>query len=205
MAKAKKPGKDRPWTWGEFSSYMIEEFLKKAKENKDDEFYSIVNQLDYFNGERYSWMGNQDILDAPYIVSMTREGGNEGIYSDFFVGSPIGQKDVQYFAVAKTLYEDTHAFVNMHRFAGLFTAIVNSYASEHPDEFKWSGWSIYWLKDGEKSVCSYYTSKENALDELMGWAFKQSSEVILRDNRTHTERKFEVDGWKKYVKTKKIA
>lgn len=163
MAK-KIAGQDRPYTIAEFFSIVS----------------NLVEQsvpLDYFNPSSLDkTLQNDDFI----IVSETTFGGNEGIYSDFYLR--FGGERID-FATAKTLLEGDENFIAMHVFAAKFALVANRYIREHDEEFNWSGFNVYTEKDGKlvhQWWCGKIENAQRAASELK----KRGEKTQIRDNST---------------------
>ncbi len=154
MAKKKKAGVERPYTWYEFLS-IIRNIVEEQKVIYHD-------QLDYFScslGE-----GNKPIDLSVWdwhIVSETDFGGCEGIYTDFYTRTEDGKRRPVF--VAKTLYDSDDAYIAMHEFAALVCLIIRRYIMEHEEEFNWSGYDVGYWKGDKRTTYMTAHKYENAV------------------------------------------
>ena len=166
----RKAGSQRPYTAGEFL-----DIIKKIAEEKKVEF---LDQLDYIISGNYS--GTEIKTDEFTVQSVTDFGCNEGIYSDFYLKR--GYEKIQIFT-AKTLSESPEAFIKMHILAANLCLIAREYLRTHQDEFNWTGFDIFYLKE-DKWIPSYWCStKERAATKAKEMS-KNGYSVLIRDNET---------------------
>lgn len=165
----KQAGLERPYTVAEFVS-IIE---KMAKE----QHIKMMDELDYF-----SPMNRENILNDgdTYIISLTKFGSSEGIYTHFYIYNYNGE-DIM-IALAKHLGEDDETFVQMHEFSARITLMMNKYIFKHSEEFEWKNYSIGHMAH-DRVIWDWYCAEskcENHITEML----ESCEEVIVRNNAT---------------------
>lgn len=170
MKSTKKAGIERPYTCREFVK-IIETTAKRMQ-------VKYLDQIDYLIGDD----GEMDFVDAE-IVSETRYGSSEGIYSTFWVYKD-GKRDIQ-IATAKTLGTSNKDWLDMNALAAHICLISNIYISQHYDEFNWSGYTVKSESDDSFS-CFYCYSIENAKKYAEVFR-KQGQKPVIIDNKTRKE------------------
>lgn len=146
MDKNKKAGTERPYTFGE----LLQIICDTAKEEK----------LDYLDKLDYILAHNTDKpVEGLYLSlnSKTDYGGNEGIYSDFYID---GKRESVF--TAKTLGESDDDYVRMHTLAAHLCLIANKFFRTHKDEFNWNGYDVCYEKDGKVTPCMWTPDLQGA-------------------------------------------
>lgn len=171
-------GTERPYTWWEF--------LKIIRNIAEEQKIVMHDELDYFDTgyEQSDKPIDLGVWDW-WLVSQTDFGGNEGVYSDFYVRIDGGER--RHVFTAKTLDGSRDAYVKMHEFAARVCLIVRDYVEEHEDEFNWSDYDVGYWKDGKRVTYMLSHKRENALNyagELKVSGYK----AWIRDNE---KRKYE--------------
>lgn len=176
MAK-KIAGHERPYSLKEFAELI----LRIAKEQGYD--FNKEAGLDYFiaSGEK--------VLDSIefYVVSETRYGSNEGIYTVFYA-QHYDFNERRYvreeMATAKTCSADDDSYLAMHTMAARFETLAMGYVDKHQDEFTWKGYSVSCTKDGESFGSMYCPLHENAEKHAQELLQLGADAVTIRDNKT---------------------
>lgn len=128
-------GTQRPYTFYEFKEIIVE-LCKQQK-------VPCIDALDYFDAKG-SWLVSTEpqLFVDDYnvdIVSETRFGSCEGVYSSFYF-LKYGEKID--FAVAKNLSSTDETFLDMSIFAAKFCLLARNYLIGHENEFTWSGYDV---------------------------------------------------------------
>lgn len=179
--KNRKAGTERPYTFREFFSIILD----IAKERNVD----FIDCLDYAEACNWIEKGQDEITDYSEqdIVSITRYGGSEGIYSDFISLRFGGEKDI-HFATAKTLYDSKDAFLRMSAMAANICLIAREYIADHKEEFVWAGFYVY--IDG--SPCLWCRTIESSKEKAKELVEKHpNAKVSIRDNYTRKNVEYE--------------
>ncbi|MDD6017067.1 MAG: hypothetical protein PUC18_12485 [Prevotellaceae bacterium] len=177
MAKKKQAGTERPYTWYEF--------FRIIRNIVEEEQVVMHDELDYFDTDNH-WSDKP--IDLSYwdwwVVSETQFGGNEGVYTDFYMrleGEPR-----RHIATAKTLNEGDKAYVNMHEFGARVCLAINKYVREHEDEFNWSGYDVGYWQDGKRVTFMLAHKYENALKYARDYKARNDEPWWVRDNAKRT-------------------
>lgn len=168
--KTRKAGSERPYTASEFL-----DIIKEIAEEKKVEY---LDQLDYIISGSYS--GTEIKTNEFTVQSITDFGCNEGIYSDFFL--KYGYEKIQIFT-AKTLRESSEDYVKMHILAANICLIAKEYLRTHQDEFNWTGFDIFYLKE-DKWIPTYWCSTKERATAKAKEMFKDNKGILVRDNET---------------------
>ena len=170
MKKKKRPGIERPFTFGELCS-LVE---KEAKSQSIPYF----GHLDYFSPLNNDY----EIATIDFdVLCRVHRGGNEGIYAYF--NFRFGDGKELNFAVAKTLGEQDSDYISMHTLAGHVCLIIEKYIEKHLYEFSWCKYNVIILKDEipQRGYC--YCTEEIAY-ELAEEAKRKEPDVkvLIRNN-----------------------
>ena len=195
MAKKKTAGLERAYDYNEFFDLII----RLAKEQGHD--FELEANLDYFNADRehYDMEHHKDVYrtleDIEWdIVSETHFGGNEGIYTCFYVRryDTNDHKFLRYdLATAKTLGTSDEDYMAMHAMAARFELIARQYVDKHQDEFNWTGYDVTGTKDGKYFGGWFCYRADNA--ELRAQELLQhgADTVTIRNNSTRENKTYE--------------
>lgn len=147
----------------------------------------------------YSLAASDPVLIQTYefdLKSSLAYGGSEGIYLmlwiEFFQD---GKRCINGLGTFKTLLEDRNA---MHRMSGLladFIVEAYAYVNANLDDFTWEGVDVRPLDaSGKKSGGGYSCSSMEMALKKKDILLKKYPYVLVRDNRTRKEEKFQRDG-----------
>ena len=165
---SRKAGLERPYT--------AEEFLRIVRNIAEEKKLDYIDQLDYLLAEHDCKMTTDDAD----FRSDTHFGGCEGIYT--VIKLVIDGRTISLFT-AKTLGESQEDYIKMHVLAANLCLIARRYVDEHDDEFNWTGFDVYYVRDGKINPYMWCGKKENALSHARTLSDK-GYDAIVRDNAT---------------------
>lgn len=179
----------KPMKAYEFFELIIDKIKEQnrfPKITKDGNEYELI---DYTNSSRYG-DGTTEITYYEFdIVTITKYGGCEGIYTDVSIVGRFnefydnGMKEL-HIGTIKTLFTDEEAMYSMFKLAADVYIIGTQYINDNIDDFSWLGFSIR-HKD-KKGGFEVYTEEAvvKKLVQLKDWYHTNPSDYIITDLRT---------------------
>ena len=173
MAKKKQAGTERPYTWGEFEVKI--------------EQYCIDNKVEMFDTLDYILVDSK-IREVPIksecfdFYSVTKFGGSEGIYTDFYIRSNYVDEPKNVIT-AKTLSESDDAFIRMNIMGAKICLFVGSYINNHMEEFTWTGYNVGYFDNGKRVPGYWCGNHDSALRHIADYK-KQGLKPYIRNNET---------------------
>lgn len=154
MSKKKVAGIDRPYTVNEIGKILCEYVKDGDFENKACLDYYIA---DYDDETEIT----KEFFD---IISVTRMGGSEGIYTSFYLDYRDERIKVM---TAKTLGETEDDFVNMHEMGARVCYRFDKFVGDNITRFVWYGQGVSFVGEDGKENTYVYT---NGMDRVARFA-----------------------------------
>lgn len=150
-----------------------------------------MDELDYFSAAYTESDKPIDVSVWDWTVhSKTDFGGNEGVYTDFYLR--LDYDNVRGIATAKNLSSDDETFVRMHEFAARVCLIIRHYVKDRLDEFNWTGYDVGYWKNGKRVTYMLAHKEQNAQKYARELADK-GERAWIRDNAKRTYQEIKED------------